>query len=62
MTSRGLQCEKNRHEEMIMENKRTGLKKIVGTVLILLFRCIHAGVFIWHLIKTVTRQYMRFFR
>ena len=37
MTSRGLQCEKNRHEEMIMENKRTGLKKIVGTVLILLF-------------------------
>lgn len=53
---------KNRHEEMIMENKRTGLKKIVGTVLILLFRCIHAGVFIWHLIKTVTRQYMRFFR
>lgn len=27
MTSRGLQCEKNRHEEMIMENKRTGLKK-----------------------------------
>ena len=41
MTSRGLQCEKNRHEEMIMENKRTGLKKFVGTVLILFFSYVY---------------------